>query len=350
MGVRSHNFECVACHDEVTREASRCPKFCVDCFEFRSAWLTKVLNKRWSPYKVCKGCHVRMSNLDHPGQKHRCDECLSWSAHRRPHGKLIIAANDNEPLHKGCRTCKKVLSIASFHKKQGGVLGTVAHCIECERVRFSCRDRSAETAAKKLRREVDPNVVRRITKSRKIKIIERLRKSTVAKKSAERRAAERQTKPWLVEGLSSAESRRVRRLHDPDFMLYDRTRSRIKRKGLKGNALKDMRQALKSIKGNCKRAGLEDRLGYTIKSLREHLERQFTEGMSWDAFTEGRIHIDHVRPLNTFDLTLECQASAAWALRNLRPLWAQDNMRRPKDGSDVDWQSWWDDSPMMVAA
>lgn len=74
----------------------------------------------------------------------------------------------------------------------------------------------------------------------------------------------------------------------------------------------------------------EEILGYGWDELRPHLERQFTKGMSWDNY--GEWHIDHIVPLSSFDVSGPDDPAirAAWALTNLRPLWAKDN--RVKSG------------------
>lgn len=69
-------------------------------------------------------------------------------------------------------------------------------------------------------------------------------------------------------------------------------------------------------------------LGYTVEDLYAHLERQFLKGMSWENM--GEWHIDHIVPLS------KCPASSpddpnfkrVWALTNLRPLWAKDNLSK----------------------
>jgi 5-methylcytosine-specific restriction endonuclease McrA len=69
-------------------------------------------------------------------------------------------------------------------------------------------------------------------------------------------------------------------------------------------------------------------VGYTLEDLRAHLEARFTEGMSWE--NAGSWHVDHVRPLSSFAITgPDCpEFKAAWALENLQPLWAADNLRK----------------------
>jgi len=69
-------------------------------------------------------------------------------------------------------------------------------------------------------------------------------------------------------------------------------------------------------------------VGYTNEALAAHIERQFGRGMSWDNM--GEWHIDHIRPLASFEfVSADCPGfKAAWALTNLRPLWASDNLKK----------------------
>ncbi|AWL04240.1 hypothetical protein DIR46_07200 [Massilia oculi] len=71
-------------------------------------------------------------------------------------------------------------------------------------------------------------------------------------------------------------------------------------------------------------------LGYTADDLRSHLERQFTKGMCWKRFMTGEIHIDHIIPVASFG-AIEIDSDAfrqCWALSNLRPAWAKDNITK----------------------
>lgn len=69
-------------------------------------------------------------------------------------------------------------------------------------------------------------------------------------------------------------------------------------------------------------------VGYSIEDLRRHLERQFVDGMTWDAFDRGEIHIDHIVPQRDFDLRDPAEFRSCWSLGNLRPLWAGDNLSK----------------------
>lgn len=67
-------------------------------------------------------------------------------------------------------------------------------------------------------------------------------------------------------------------------------------------------------------------LGCSIDSLKHHLEQQFQPGMTWQ--NHGEWHIDHKKPLSTFDLTDRVQFLQASHYTNLQPLWAVDNLRK----------------------
>jgi hypothetical protein len=47
--------------------------------------------------------------------------------------------------------------------------------------------------------------------------------------------------------------------------------------------------------------------------------------MSWENYGRKGWHIDHIRPLSSFDLTDAEQRRIAFHHTNLQPLWASDN-------------------------
>jgi hypothetical protein len=69
-------------------------------------------------------------------------------------------------------------------------------------------------------------------------------------------------------------------------------------------------------------------LGCSIKELRAHLEARFQPGMSWENWSPTGWHIDHIRPLASFDLTQRDQLLLACHYTNLQPLWAPENVRK----------------------
>lgn len=74
-------------------------------------------------------------------------------------------------------------------------------------------------------------------------------------------------------------------------------------------------------------------LGYTPQQLAQHLEQQFKPGMSWENM--GAWHIDHIRPVASFTFTSPADEDfkQCFALGNLQPLWAAENIAK-KDRLD----------------
>lgn len=103
-----------------------------------------------------------------------------------------------------------------------------------------------------------------------------------------------------------------RRASDPCFALAYALRIRIavalRKKGKHGSAVRD--------------------LGCSIGELKAYLESQFLPGMSWSNRGLRGWHIDHIRPLASFDLTDPEQFRAACHYTNLQPMWAVDNMKK----------------------
>lgn len=79
------------------------------------------------------------------------------------------------------------------------------------------------------------------------------------------------------------------------------------------------------LNGAKKRRSWESLVNYTTKDLKKHLEKQFTDGMTWDNY--GRWHVDHIIPKSyfEFDTPEDKGFQKCWALSNLRPLWGSEN-------------------------
>ena len=71
-------------------------------------------------------------------------------------------------------------------------------------------------------------------------------------------------------------------------------------------------------------------LGCTILELKIHLEGQFKPGMTWDNWSRTGWHIDHIKPLASFDLNLREEFLKAVHYTNLQPLWWQENLKKGK--------------------
>ena len=73
-----------------------------------------------------------------------------------------------------------------------------------------------------------------------------------------------------------------------------------------------------------KRSPTREMLGCSFDMLKEHIEKQFTKGMTWD--NRGEWHIDHIIPLASANSLEELEKLAHFS--NLRPMWAEENMAK----------------------
>lgn len=76
----------------------------------------------------------------------------------------------------------------------------------------------------------------------------------------------------------------------------------------------------------CKSASTLELIGCTPIQLHNHIESLFLPGMSWT--NRNLWHVDHKRPLASFDLRDPAQQREAFHYTNLQPLWAVDNQSK----------------------
>jgi hypothetical protein len=71
-----------------------------------------------------------------------------------------------------------------------------------------------------------------------------------------------------------------------------------------------------------------DVLKYTPDELINHLEKQFTDTMTWDNY--GIWHVDHKLPITSFDIQEmgDEEFMKCWSLDNLQPMWGEENLRK----------------------
>jgi len=185
-----------------------------------------------------------------------------------------------------CSICKesKPLSEEYFHHTKSTTYGFACFCKECD--------------AKKSKTPT----------ARKYQAASRKRRAAVIKQYEHERQTSKEYK--IKRNLNES----LRKKTDPAFAL--KCRMRIL-----------MYSNLRSGKGGKK---WQDLTGYTIEQLKCHLEKKFTDGMTWERFMDGAIHIDHKIPISAHNITStnDPDFKKAWALKNLQPLWAFDNISK----------------------
>lgn len=76
--------------------------------------------------------------------------------------------------------------------------------------------------------------------------------------------------------------------------------------------------------GFTKRSKTYKLLGCTFQEFKEHLEKQFTKGMSWE--NQGEWHLDHIYPVSLAESEEEIIKLNHYT--NFQPLWAEENIRK----------------------
>jgi hypothetical protein len=104
---------------------------------------------------------------------------------------------------------------------------------------------------------------------------------------------------------------KLREKTDPRFLVLRRLRRRLwfyTKKGL--------------------RLHIEDLVGCSRNELKDHLERRFKPGMTWENYGVNGWQIDHVKPCIGFDLLDPHQQRLCFHFSNLRPMWAKENISK----------------------
>lgn len=112
---------------------------------------------------------------------------------------------------------------------------------------------------------------------------------------------------WRVQGYQQRHRR-----ESIQFCLAERLRATMRR-ALSRNFVEKSKRTFQLI-------------GCTPIELKSYIEKQFKEGMTWE--NRRLWHIDHIRPIASFDLTKPEEQAACFHYTNLQPLWAWENHRK----------------------
>jgi len=179
---------------------------------------------------------------------------------------------------KICSKCKEEKNICEFSKDKTRKDGYYLNCKQCEKIRL------------KLFRSNNPEKMKEKYKKDKLKNPDYI-------------------KEWHKKNPNyNSEYEKKRRETDTIFYLRKKVRNRIR---------DYFRYKTKTT---------IEYLGCEIELLKEHLEKQFVDGMTWE--NKGDWHIDHIIPLSSAKTEDELYKLCHYT--NLQPLWAIDNIKKGK--------------------
>lgn len=279
---------------------------------------------RWLAFLLsgCYDCAMTDKKCSQCGQIQPLS-CFTLRTKQRKTGVFVT-------VNSWCKECTKIKSRESARKIRSTPDGLERARLATQRHRDSIGGRAEARARSKVVFEgVEMTYRQRMEiRAQRKKDADLEKQALKQKRKAEREAIRAETiksKPWNAPGLSVAERFKLRYALDSEFNIKERLRAAMRRKK-QGYKMGDLIRAALSRDGAS--AKFEDFAGYSTKQLKEHLEAQFTKGMNWEKFRLGEIHIDHIVPLSSFDLSNPDELKSAWAITNLMPLWAKDNLSK----------------------
>lgn len=131
--------------------------------------------------------------------------------------------------------------------------------------------------------------------------------------------------------LERAFRRAVSRAHPEQVRLQNAAKEVVRRfnNRIRGKLVRRLRRYFeKAVAAGSKSARARSLLGCTVEEFRAHLEKQFQPGMSWANHRYDGWHIDHIRPLSSFDLRDPEQLQEAFHFSNMQPLWGIENLAK----------------------
>ena len=131
------------------------------------------------------------------------------------------------------------------------------------------------------------------------------------------------TERSMIHGLTVGKRNGI---YNPEYEQHLRKRPQHK---IRKTASKMAWYGLKKNSSSKRGGSLWNHLPYTVDDLKEHLENQFENWMSWENYG-FEWSIDHIRPQSSFSYKSmdDEQFQECWSLKNLRPLSCEENLKK----------------------
>jgi len=220
---------------------------------------------------------------------------------------------------KVCKICNIEKKITEFHKRKNGLYGVFTTCKFCRKkiAAQNYMDNNLEMNLKsKLWRQNNPEKRKEVTSNYRVKNKEKLKISNKEYREKNKEKEQIRQKIYYQNNKEKVLTRNreynKNRLDIDDFF---RVKTYVRNR---------INKFLKS-KNILKKNKTFDIVGCSPEFLKEHLENQFTNGMSWDLMGQ-QIHIDHIIPLSSANTEEEIYKLCHYT--NLQPLWAEDNLKK----------------------
>lgn len=255
------------------------------------------------------------------GRSAQCRDCVNKSQSKR--------GDDYRPLlrsregYKICTKCLKEKPVTDFHTRYGKPRPLCKTCNKQELREAHARRREKYYQEYPEKRPVVENLPeghKRCTKCGEIKPFDAFSKNKKNKQYG------------LQSACKACKTTYAKKQKEADPVLYNKNRraqaNKRHRENIETRIKNRLRCSLRRFVHDKHGNSYEELAGCTMEELREHLESLFEEGMSWDNHAHFGWHIDHIKPMSSFDLTKEDQIKECCHFTNLRPLWWKENLSK----------------------
>lgn len=230
-------------------------------------------------------------------------------------------------MNKNCTVCNIVKPIEDFHSEEIIVCKTcLVSLIKIKESSLGGKDKICTTCKESLpleefyvekktkdgRRAVCKNCMNDFSKNR-YKNMKPEEKDKLSKYSRTK------NKEWFQKNKKRVcENIKERNRTDPNFSLIRRIRGRHRSALVRYLKTKNCKKVDKTL----------NLLGCSAHDFKTYIESLFRDGMAWDKLLNSEVHLDHIRPCSSFDLSKPEDQRACFHYTNIQPLWAVDNLKK----------------------
>ncbi len=239
-------------------------------------------------------------------------------------------------MTKTCTKCNKIKELSEFPKNCRQSDGYRKDCKDCRKLyrlankkKISAQNKKYYNQNKKVilkqnavYRETNKETISKQKKEYRLTNINKIKEQQLHWRIKNRDVLSKKSKEYYNKNKSIINAkRRLKRI--PDNRYNESITYNINRR-----MSSSINRCLKENNFNKNNTSWLDYVDYTINDLINHLESQFQDGMSWE--NRSMWHIDHIKPKSLFKYSSpnDEQFKECWALENLQPLWAFDNISK----------------------
>jgi len=232
---------------------------------------------------------------------------------------------------KECTKCREVKLFSEYGNHRNGKHGLQPACKACtakSTAAYRAANREAIIQSKKKYNDTNREAIAEWGKEYRRKNKELIKKKSREYEETNKEALAEYKREYYQKNKQAFTRRRRKWYKENRELTTERNKEKYKKDPLFKIAILLRGRLRHAMVGNLKAASTRELLGCAYKHARQHIESQFTEGMSWDNHGMHGWHIDHIIPCASFDLIDPAQQRECFHYTNLQPLWAKDNLAK----------------------